>query len=54
MAVTLELAPRLRDGAMIVADNADFCPAYLERVRAVRSRFMSVPFGEDIELSMRM
>ncbi|WP_266065212.1 O-methyltransferase [Brucella intermedia] len=45
---------RLKSGALIVADNADFCPEYLERVRAPGSGYMSVPFVEDVELSMRV
>ncbi|QWP77083.1 class I SAM-dependent methyltransferase [Lysobacter sp. K5869] len=48
------LEPRLRPGALIVADNADYCPEYLQRVRAPRSGYLSVPFGEDVELSMRL
>ncbi len=46
--------PRLRQGAVIVADNADFCPAYLERVRAVGGGYLSVPSGSDVELSLRL
>ncbi len=45
---------RLKPGALIVADNADFCPEYLERVRAPGGGYMSVPFAEDVELSMRV
>jgi len=45
---------RLRPGALIVADNADFCPEYLERVRAAGSGYISTPFAEDVELSMRV
>lgn len=45
---------RLKAGALIVADNADFCPEYLERVRAPGGGYMSVPFVEDVELSMRV
>ncbi len=45
---------RLRPGALIVADNADYSPAYLERVRAAGQGYMSVPFAEDVELSMRL
>jgi predicted O-methyltransferase YrrM len=45
---------RLRPGALIVADNADFCPEYLERVRSSGSGYMSIPFTEDVELSMRV
>lgn len=45
---------RLRPGAFIVADNADYSPDYLARVRAPGSGYMSTPFGEDVELSMRI
>jgi predicted O-methyltransferase YrrM len=45
---------RLRPGALIVADNADFCPEYLERVRTTSNGYLSVPFGEDVELSVRI
>jgi predicted O-methyltransferase YrrM len=48
------VAPALRLGALIVADNADMCPAYLERVRAPDGGYLSVPFAEDIELSIRL
>jgi len=47
------LEGRLRTGAMIVADNADYCPEYLARVRAPASGYSSVPFADDIEVSMR-
>lgn len=45
---------RLRPGALIVADNADYSPEYLERVRAPRGGYISTPFAEDVELSMRI
>ena len=45
---------RLRPGAFIVADNADDSPDYLARMRAPASGYMSVPFDEDVELSMRI
>jgi predicted O-methyltransferase YrrM len=48
------LEPHLRVGAMLVADNADWCPEYLERVRAPANGYLSVPFGDDVELSMRV
>jgi len=44
---------RLRAGALIVADNADFCPEYLARVRSPGGGYLSTPFSEDVELSMR-
>ncbi|MFC4278373.1 O-methyltransferase [Achromobacter aloeverae] len=45
---------RLLPGALIVADNADYCPEYLARVRSPENGYLSVPFGEDVELSMRL
>ncbi|PRG20427.1 O-methyltransferase [Burkholderia multivorans] len=45
---------RLRPAALIVADNADYCPEYLARVRDPRNGYLSVPFGADVELSMRL
>ena len=48
------LEPRLRPGALIVADNADWCRDYLARVRSAEHGYMSVPFAEDVELSIRI
>jgi predicted O-methyltransferase YrrM len=48
------LLDRLRPGALIVADNADYSPDYLTRVRASNTGFLSLPFGDDVELSMRL
>jgi predicted O-methyltransferase YrrM len=45
---------RLSPGALIVADNADYCPDYLAHVRSPAAGYMSVPFGEEVELSMRI
>jgi predicted O-methyltransferase YrrM len=42
----------LRPGALVVADNADYSPDYLARVRSIASGYISVPFAEDVELSM--
>ncbi|MCS0503197.1 O-methyltransferase [Ancylobacter mangrovi] len=54
-AAVLELVEdRLRPGALVVADNADFCPDYLERVRSPEQGYLSVPFGGDVEVSMRI
>jgi predicted O-methyltransferase YrrM len=47
------LEPRLRPGALVLADNADMCPEYLERVRDEGSGYLSLPFAEDVELSLR-
>lgn len=43
---------RLKPGAYVVADNADHSPDYLAKVRAPDSAYLSVPFAEDVELSM--
>ncbi|WP_432726617.1 O-methyltransferase [Variovorax sp. W6] len=45
---------RLKPGAFVVADNADYSPEYLAHVRSPASGYMSTPFGEDVELSMRL
>jgi len=43
---------RLRPGAFIIADNADHSPDYLEHVNG--HGYMSMPFTDDVELSMRI
>jgi predicted O-methyltransferase YrrM len=48
------LAPRLRVGACLVADNADASPDYLARVRAPGGGYLSLPFASDVELSIRL
>jgi predicted O-methyltransferase YrrM len=45
---------RLKPGALIIADNADHSPEYLKRVRSSDSGYASVPFADDVELSMRV
>jgi predicted O-methyltransferase YrrM len=47
------LEKHLRPGALIVADDAEYSPEYLARVRSLAHGYMSVPFAEDVELSMR-
>ena len=48
------LESHLKPGTLIVADNADMSPDYLKHVRPSASGYMSVPFAEDVELSMRL
>jgi len=48
------LEHRLAPGALLVADNADFCPRYLAHVRAPANGYLSVPFADDVELSIRL
>ena len=45
--------PCLRSGALVVADNADWSPEYLDIVRN-SGRYVSIPFAEDVELSMKL
>ena len=45
---------RLRTGAVIIADNADHCPEYLEYVREPRNGYLSMPFTDEIEFSIRL
>ncbi|MDY6948538.1 MAG: O-methyltransferase [Pseudomonadota bacterium] len=45
---------RLRPGAVIVADNADYCPDYLERVGSVAHGYSTMGFTDDVELSVRL
>jgi predicted O-methyltransferase YrrM len=45
---------RLRVGALIVADNADWCPEYLDLVRSPVGGYFSVPLAADVELSMKL
>jgi predicted O-methyltransferase YrrM len=45
---------RLRPGALIVAADADLCPDYLARVRDPEQGYLSMPFAEAIELSMKL
>ncbi|MGN6327670.1 MAG: O-methyltransferase [Rhodanobacter sp.] len=45
---------RLRPGAFVVADNADYSPEYLAHVRSPEHGYLSTPFGGDVELSMRI
>jgi predicted O-methyltransferase YrrM len=45
---------RLRPGAFIVADNADYSPEYLAIVRAPSAEFLSLPFADDVELSIKL
>jgi predicted O-methyltransferase YrrM len=48
------LEPRLRPGALVLADNADWSQDYLAKVRSPAKGYLSVPFAEDVELSMRV
>ncbi|MFT3976884.1 MAG: O-methyltransferase [Sphingomonas bacterium] len=45
---------RLRPGAILIADNADYCPEYLERVGNIANGYMSMSFTDEVELSIRL
>jgi len=44
---------RLRPGALIIADNADYCAEYVAKVRDMEGGYLSVPLPDDVELSMK-
>jgi predicted O-methyltransferase YrrM len=45
---------RLRTGAMIIADKADHCPEYLEYVGETGNGYLSMPFNDEVELTIRL
>lgn len=45
---------RLRPGALVLADDADFSPQYLDYVRSSATPYISTQLAEDIELSIRL
>ncbi len=45
---------RLRPGALVIADNADYSPDYLAWIREPANGYLSLPFAEDVELSLRL
>jgi predicted O-methyltransferase YrrM len=47
------LEPRLAKGALVIADNADHSPAFLAHVRDIAKGYLSVPFADDVEVSIR-
>lgn len=48
------LEPRLRPGTVLVADDAHHSPDYLARVRSPAAGYLSTPFAEDVEVSLRL
>ncbi|KIN15871.1 O-methyltransferase [Vreelandella titanicae] len=48
------LEDRLRPGSLILADDADMSPDYLLHIKSPASGYLSIPVGEDVELSMRL
>ena len=48
------LQSHIRSGGFVIADNADMCPDYLAAIRDPANGYLSVPFGDDVELSQRL
>jgi predicted O-methyltransferase YrrM len=48
------VAPRLRSGSFVVADNVDASPDFVARVRANGGGFVSLRFGEDVEVALKV
>jgi predicted O-methyltransferase YrrM len=48
------LESRIRPGGFVIADNADMCPDYLALIRNPANGYLSLPFGEDVELSQKL
>jgi len=48
------VASRLRTGAVIIADNADHCPEYLEHVRRPRNGYLSMSLTDEVEFTIRL
>ncbi|OCP01716.1 MULTISPECIES: class I SAM-dependent methyltransferase [unclassified Ensifer] len=48
------IEPRLRPGALIIADDADNCPEYLDYIRSAPRTFLSTSFADDIDVTMRL
>jgi predicted O-methyltransferase YrrM len=45
---------RLRPGAILIADNADYCPEYLDRVGNIANGYMTMPFSDEVEFTIRL
>ena len=45
---------RLRHGALLIADDADHSPEYVAWVRNPANGYLSMPFNDDVEISVRL
>ena len=45
---------RLRIGAVLIADNADHCPDYLEYVSDPANGYLTLSFTDEVELTIRL
>ncbi len=44
----------LRPGSLILADDAQHCPEFVQKIRSDTNQYMSVPLSGDLEMSMRL
>ncbi|CAN5477944.1 O-methyltransferase [soil metagenome] len=51
--VLAQLEPRMPKGALVIADNVEMSPDYLAVIRSSERSWLSLPFGEDVEVSMK-
>lgn len=52
--VLLALEYRLAPGALVIADDANYCPEYLAHVRDPASGYLSIALRDDVEVSMSL
>lgn len=45
---------RLRQGSLVLADDADLCPEFVRRMRSNPNLYLSAPLAGDLEISMRL
>jgi hypothetical protein len=45
---------RLYPGSLMLADDTNRCPDYVQSIRAHAHKYLSVPLRDDVELSMRL
>ena len=48
------IEPHLRPGTLLIGDDVDHCPEFVEHLRLISDRYLSVPLSEDLEVSMRL
>jgi predicted O-methyltransferase YrrM len=45
---------RLHPGSLVISDDTNRCPDYVQSIRAHAHKYLSVPLRDDVELSMRL
>lgn len=44
----------LRPGSIVLADDAHYCPEFVNQIRSDTKRYLSVPLAGDLEMAMRL